>query len=74
MSFWLKTTLVSGDITSGRKGVKGLMRSRNRTKGYQSQRIPDIRLNHRSFQIKLTAAHLEAGAADADLEAAIGTN
>ena len=31
MSFWLKGTLVSGDATSGRKGVRGLIRSRKRT-------------------------------------------
>ena len=31
ISFWLKGTLVSGAATSGRRGVKGLIRSRNRT-------------------------------------------
>lgn len=31
INFWLKGTLVSGCWTSGRNGVKGLMRSRNRT-------------------------------------------
>ena len=32
ISFWLKGTLVSGETTSGSRGVKGLMRSRKRTK------------------------------------------
>jgi hypothetical protein len=31
MSFWLNGTLVSGEATSGRMGVKGLIKSRNRT-------------------------------------------
>lgn len=31
ISFWLKGVLVSGAATSGSKGVKGLIRSRNRT-------------------------------------------
>lgn len=31
INFWLKGTLVSGAATSGRRGVKGLIRSRNRT-------------------------------------------
>src|ERR1700709_938464 len=31
ISFWLKGTFVSGCCTSGRIGMKGLMRSRNRT-------------------------------------------
>lgn len=32
ISFWLKGTLVSGAATSGRRGVKGLIRSRKRTR------------------------------------------
>lgn len=31
MSFWLNGTLVSGEATSGRRGVKGLIKSRKRT-------------------------------------------
>lgn len=31
INFWLKGTLVSGAATSGRRGVKGLIRSRNRS-------------------------------------------
>lgn len=33
INFWLKLTLDSGAATSGRRGVKGLMRSRKRTGG-----------------------------------------
>lgn len=31
ISFWLNGTFDSGDATSGRRGVKGLIRSRKRT-------------------------------------------
>jgi len=31
INFWLKGTFVSGEATSGRRGVKGLIRSRKRT-------------------------------------------
>jgi hypothetical protein len=31
INFWLKGTLVSGAATSGRRGVKGLIRSRKRS-------------------------------------------
>lgn len=31
INFWLKGTLVSGEATSGRRGVKGLIKSRKRT-------------------------------------------